>query len=305
MREFIMKAAYTLDPDVAALDRSYAAHERAYRQIFDRCGLRYWVVQSDTGMVGGLGSHEFMAPAAAGEDEIAICEGCGYAANVEIARGVPASPPFPAWAREEVATPGARTIAEVSRLLAIDPRLTLKSLLYIGQSSGPVLVLVRGDHTLHERKLARALGEEVRPAHPDEVRQHLEAPAGSVGPVGARVPVLADEPLKHGVYVVGANREGFHLRGVTAGRDFDSRLADRDGIVWPWSIAPLHVYIVCVGVRDQIQAAAAEAIYDACRTHGFEAMLDDRDERPGVKFKDADLLGIPVRVTVGNAFVKE
>src|SRR3989454_12132235 len=137
-REFLMKDAYTLDPDVAALDRSYAAHERAYRQIFDRCGLRYWVVQSDTGMMGGLGSHEFMAPAAAGEDEIAICEGCGYAANVEIARGVPAPPPFPAWAREEVATPGARTIAEVSRLLAIDPRLTLKSLLYIGQSSGPV-----------------------------------------------------------------------------------------------------------------------------------------------------------------------
>jgi len=379
-REFLMKDAYTLDPDVAALERSYAAHERAYRRIFDRCGLRYWVVQSDTGMMGGLGSHEFMAPAAAGEDEIAICESCGYAANVEIARSVPAPPVFPAWTREEVATPGARTIADVSRVLAIDPRLTIKSLLYVGKTSGPVLVLIRGDHTLHERKLARALGEEVRPAHPDEVRQHLEAPAGSVGPVGARVPVLADEPLKHGVYVVGANREGFHLRGVTAGRDFDSRfadlhtvtagercvqcgkpltvdkvieignifklgtkystalgatyldesgreqpivmgsygigpariaaaaieqLADGDGIVWPWSIAPLHVYIVCVGVRDQIQAAAAEAIYDACRTHGFEAMLDDRDERPGVKFKDADLLGIPVRVTVGNAFVKE
>src|SRR5881392_1098160 len=378
-REFLMKDSYTLDPDVAALDRSYGAHERAYRRIFDRCGLRYWVVQSDTGMMGGLGSHEFMAPAAAGEDEIAICEGCGYAANVEIARGVPAPPPFPAWAREEVATPGARTIAEVSRLLAIDPRLTLKSLLYIGPT-GPVLVLVRGDQTLHERKLGRALGGEVRPAHPDEVRQHLGAPAGSVGPVGARVPVLADEHLKDGVYVVGANRDGFHLRGVAPGRDFDCRfadlhtvtageacvqcgkplvvekaieignifklgtkysvaldatyldesgreqpivmgsygigpariaaaaieqLADGDGIVWPWSIAPLHVYIVCVGVRDQIQAAAAEAIYDACRTHGFEAMLDDRDERPGVKFKDADLLGIPVRVTVGNAFVKE
>src|SRR6266705_4788610 len=354
--------------------------ERAYRQIFDRCGLRYWVVQSDTGMMGGLGSHEFMAPAAAGEDEIAICEGCGYAANVEIARGVPAPPPFPAWAREEVATPGARTIAEVSRLLAIDPRLTLKSLLYIGQSSGPVLVLLRGDHALHERKLARALGEEVRPAHPDEVRQHLGAPAGSVGPVGARVPVLADEHLKGGVYVVGANREGFHLRGVSPGRDFDCRfadlhavtageacvecgkplgvekvieignifklgtkysaalgatyldesgreqpivmgsygigpariaaaaieqLADGDGIVWPWPIAPLHAYIVCVSVKDQAQRDAAEAFYRACWAHGLEAMLDDRDERPGVKIKDADLLGLPVRVTIGNAFVKE
>src|SRR5436189_4224124 len=367
-REFVMKDSYTLDPDVAALDRSYAAHEAAYRQIFDRCGLRYWVVQSDTGMMGGLGSHEFMAPAAAGEDEIAICEGCGYAANVEIARGVPAPPPFPAWAREEVATPGARTIAEVSRLLAIDPRLTIKSLLYIGKTSGPVLVLVRGDHALHERKLARALGQEVRPAHPDEVRQHLGAPAGSVGPVGARVTVLADEHLKDGVYVVGANRDGFHLRGVAPGRDFDCRfadlhtvtageacvqcgkplvvekaieignifklgtkysvalhatylaesgreqpivmgsygigpariaaaaieqLADADGIVWPWSIAPFHVHIVAVG-RDAASATAATAIYDACWKAGLEALLDDRDERPGVKFKDADLLGIPV-----------
>src|SRR5881296_4341740 len=378
-REFVMKDSYTLDPDVAALDRSYAAHEAAYRKIFDRCGLTYRVVQSDTGMMGGLGAHEFMAPAAAGEDEIAICGGCGYAANVEVARGVPVPPAFPAWAREEVATPGARTIAEVARLLSIDPRLTIKSLLYIGPT-GPVLVLVRGDQTLHERKLGRALGGEVRPAHPDEVRQHLGAPAGSVGPVGARVPVLADEHLKDGVYVVGANRDGFHLRGVSAGRDFDCRfadlhavtageacvqcgkplvvekaieignifklgtkysvalhatyldesgreqpivmgsygigpariaaaaieqLADGDGIVWPWSIAPLHVYIVCVNVKDQAQRAAAEAIYDACRTHGLEAVLDDRDERPGVKFKDADLLGIPVRVTVGNSLVKE
>src|SRR2546425_5136312 len=177
-------------------------------------------------MMGGLGSHEFMAPAVEDEDEIAICEGCEYAATVEIARGVPAPRAFPAWTREEVATPGARTIADVSRLLAIDPRLTIKSLLYIGKTSGPVLVLVRGDHALHERKLARALGQEIRPAHPDEVRQHLGAPAGSVGPVGARVPVLADEHLKDGVYVVGANRDGFHLRGVAAARDFDCRFAD-------------------------------------------------------------------------------
>src|SRR5207245_9286493 len=124
------------------------------------------------------------------------------------------------------ATPGARTIADVSRLLAIDPRLTIRSLLSIGKTAGPVLVLVRGDHALHERKLARALGQEVRPGHPDEVGRHLGAPAGSVGPVGARVPVLADEHLKDGVYVVGANRDGFHLRGVAPGRDFDCRFAD-------------------------------------------------------------------------------
>src|SRR5918999_878498 len=146
-REFVMKDSYTLDPDVAALDRSYAAHEGAYRRIFDRCGLRYRVVQSDTGMMGGLGAHEFMAPSPAGEDEIAICEGCGYAAHVELARGVPAAPTFPT-------------------------------------------------------------------GRPEEVRRHRDAPVGSVGPVGARVTIVADETLREGAYVVGANREGFHLKHV-------------------------------------------------------------------------------------------
>ena len=379
-REFLMKDSYTLDPDVAALDRSYAAHERAYRRIFDRCGLRYYVVQSDTGMMGGLGSHEFMAPSAAGEDEVALCAGCGYAANVELARGVPAAPESPVWTRQEVATPNVRTIAEVSQLLGIDPRLMLKSLLYVAKTSGPVLVLVRGDHALHERKLARALGEEFRAAHPDEVRGALGAPVGSVGPVGARVPIVADEALRTGTYVVGANREGFHLKGVAPGRDFECRfadlhavapgeactvcgkplavervieignifklgtkysvplkatyldeagreqpivmgsygigpariaaaaieqLADQDGVVWPWSIAPFQVYVVVVSVKDAAQLGTAEQIYGECWGQGLEAILDDRDERPGVKFKDADLLGIPVRITVGNSFVKE
>src|SRR6266436_4505476 len=140
--QFQMKDSYTLDPDLAALDRSYAAHESAYRKIFERCGLRFHVVQSDTGMMGGLGSHEFMAPSAAGEDEIALCAGCDYAANVELARGVPAAPVFPAGSREEVATPNARTIAEVSQLLKIEPRQTIKTLVYT-TASGPILALVR------------------------------------------------------------------------------------------------------------------------------------------------------------------
>jgi prolyl-tRNA synthetase len=380
-REFVMKDSYTLDPDVAALDRSYAAHASAYRTIFERCGLRFYVAQSDTGMMGGLGAHEFLAPCAAGEDEIARCAACGYAANVEIARGVPAAPAFSEGEREEVATPNARTIGEVSAFLKIDPRLTIKSLLYVGTRSGPVLVLVRGDHALHERKLARALGgDEVRPAHAEEVRQHLGAPAGSVGPLGARVPVLADDALRVGAYVVGASREGVHARGVAPGRDFEARfvdlhtvvageacpqcgeplvvekvlevgnifklgtkysealgamyldesgkeqpivmgsygigpariaaaaveqLADADGIVWPPSIAPFLVHIVVVSLRDAGQVAAAEEIYAACEAAGLDAVLDDRDERPGVKFKDADLLGSPVRVTVGNALAKE
>jgi prolyl-tRNA synthetase len=378
-REFLMKDSYTLDADTAALERSYAAHERAYRRIFDRCGLRYHVVQSDPGMMGGLGSHEFMAPSAAGEDEVAMCAACGYAANVELARGIPAPPEFPSWVREEVATPRARTIAEVSALLGIDPRLTAKSLLYIAAKGGPVLALVRGDHAIHERKLARALGEEFRPAHADEVASILGAPVGSVGPLGGRVPVVADETLRQGSYVVGAGREGFHMKGVVAGRDFESRfadlhtvvpgeactvcgaplnvervieignifklgtkysealgaryldergqeqpivmgsygigpariaataveqLADANGIVWPPNIAPFAVHLVVVNVRDEAQAAAGEALYAECRERGLDTLLDDRDERPGVKFKDADLLGIPVRVTIGNAWVK-
>jgi prolyl-tRNA synthetase len=380
-REFLMKDSYTLDPDEAALDRSYAAHEGAYRRIFERCGLRFFVVESDTGMMGGLGSHEFMAPSAAGEDDIAICDGCGYAANVEIARGTPAAADDPGWTSpEDVSTPGVRTIAEVSALLGIDPRFTIKSLVYVGDTAGLVLALVRGDHSLHERKLARALGEESRSAHPDEVKAALGAPVGSIGPVGARIPVIADETLRSGTYVVGANREGVHVRGVVAGRDFQCRfadlhtvvageacprcgrplrvervieignifklgtqysvplgatyldesgrerpvimgsygigpariaaaaieqLADADGIVWPWSIAPFHVHVVVVNSRDAAQLSAAEAIDAECARAGLEVLLDDREERPGVKFNDADLLGLPVRVTVGNALIKD
>jgi prolyl-tRNA synthetase len=378
-REFVMKDSYTLDPDDAALDVSYAAHEGAYRRIFDRCGLRYHVVQSDTGMMGGKSAHEFMAPSAAGEDDIAMCAKCGYAANVELARSVPAAPEFPVSAREEVATPNVKTIADVAAFLKVDPRLTIKSLVFIGPTKGPMLVLVRGDHNLHERKLLRAVGEECRAAHPDEVRQHLGVPVGSVGPLGVRVPVIADEALRQGSYVVGAGKDGVHVRGVTPGRDFDCRFADlhttqageacaqcggvlavervieignifklgtrfsealgakyldesgkerpivmgsygigpariasaaieqradADGIVWPWSIAPFHVHVLSVG-RDDASKQAAESIYEACRKAGLDALLDDRDERPGVKFKDADLLGIPIRVTVGNLLAKE
>src|SRR6267142_378998 len=188
-REFLMKDSYTLDPDQAALDVSYNAHKQAYCKIFDRCGLRYVVVDSDPGMMGGSGSHEFMAPSAAGEDEVALCAACDYAANVELARGVPQ----PASLSEasvsedvgphEVATPGVRTIAEVAAQLQIDPACTIKSLLYMAGDT-PVLALVRGDHNLHDRKLARALGAEPRPARPEEVRERLGVSVGSVGPVG-------------------------------------------------------------------------------------------------------------------------
>jgi len=381
-REFLMKDSYTLDPDEAALEISYNAHKDAYCRIFDRCGITYVVVQSDPGMMGGSGSHEFMAPSAAGEDDVALCEACGYAANVELARGVPSAPAASAAKKEEVATPGARTIAEVSAQLGIDPAATIKSLVFIGPD-GPVLALVRGDHALHERKLARALGAEARSAHPEEVKQHLGVTPGSVGPVGVRgARVIADESLRDGGgrYVVGANREGFHLTGVTPGQDFPCEWADlqvalagegcpkcgkplriervievgnifklgtkysvglgatyldergqqqpivmgsygigpariaaaaveqrhdQDGIVWPWAIAPFQVHLVPVAVKDGAQMAAAEEIYRDLRAAGFDVLMDDREERAGVKFKDADLLGIPIRVTVGNALAKE
>jgi prolyl-tRNA synthetase len=381
-REFAMKDSYTLDPDLAALDRSYAAHEEAYRRIFSRCGLRVHVVQSDTGMMGGIGSHEFMAPSAAGEDDVALCAACGYAANVELARGVVAAPPAGGPERPaEVATPGVRTIADVSALLGVDPGATIKSLVFIGPE-GPVLALVRGDHTLHERKLARALKAEPRAAHPEEIQAALGAPPGSIGPVGTRadVRVLADESLRQGRYVVGANREGVHLRGVAPGTDFPCEWADlqaalpgegcphcgaplavervievgnifklgtrysvplgasyldeqgqqqpvvmgcygigpariaaaaveqghdADGIVWPWAIAPFHVHLVPVGMKDPVQVAVAEELYHELASAGLEVLLDDRDERAGVKFKDADLLGCPIRITIGQAYVKE
>jgi prolyl-tRNA synthetase len=379
-REFWMKDSYTLDADEAGLARAYDLHKDAYVRIFSRCGLSFHVVESDVGMMGGLGAHEFMAPSPAGEDEIARCPGCGYAANIELAGSRPALPTFPDWPREEVPTPDVRTIGDVCALLGIEPALTIKTLVVVGPE-GPVLALVRGDQQLHEKKLARALRGEVRPAHPDEVRATLGAGVGSVGPVGARVPVIADEALQAGVYVSGANRDGFHLRGVRPGKDFSaSRYADihlaqtgeacprcgqpirvervievgnifklgtkysvplravylddrgqerpivmgsygigpariaaaaieqwhdADGVIWPWSIAPCHVHVLPVNVNDRSVRESAEGIYRELGEAGFEVLLDDRDERPGVKFKDADLLGLPVRVTVGALLARE
>jgi prolyl-tRNA synthetase len=378
-REFWMKDAYTLDVDEAGLDAAYERQKEAYVRIFRRAGLTFHVVESDVGMMGGAGAHEFMAPSPAGEDEIARCPACGYAANLELARSRPSASAFPDDPRGEVPTPGVRTISDVCALLGVEPAHTIKSLLYVGPS-GPVLALVRGDQQLHEKKLARLLGGEVRPAHPEEVREALGVAVGSVGPVGAPVPVVADEVLGQGVYVCGANREGVHLRGIRAGRDFTGRHADlhvaqagdacpecgaplsvervievgnifklgtkysttlgatyldedgqtrpivmgsygigparivasaieqrhdADGIVWPWSIAPAQVHVLPVNVKQATVRETAERLYQELRAAGFETILDDRDERPGVKFKDADLLGIPVRVTVGARLAKD
>ena len=377
-REFVMKDSYSLDRDEGGLDRSYQLHKEAYCRIFERCGLTFHVVESDPGMMGGAGAHEFMASSEAGEDEVALCERCGYSANVELASSRPRRPQFSDWRLEEIATPVARTIEEVSSMLGIEPALTIKSLLLMTRN-GPLLALVRGDQQLHEKKLLRLVGD-FRPSHRDEILTHLGAGAGSIGPVGVRLPTVADEALREGRYVAGANKDGFHLRGVVPETHFQPRWADIHhaktgdgcphcestlrvervievgnifklgtkysvalkavylneagderpivmgsygigpariaaaaieqhhddlGIVWPGAIAPYQLHLLPVNMRDEKMVEVAEALYTRLQDERVEVLYDDRDERPGVKFKDADLLGLPLRLTIGSRALKE
>jgi len=377
-REFVMKDSYSLDRDEAGLETNYELHKEAYCRIFTRCGLGFHVVESDPGMMGGAVAHEFMAPSEAGEDEIALCDRCGYSANVELAVSRPHSSMFPSWELEEIATPGAGTIEEVCRFLQIDPTLTMKSLLFVTKE-GPLLALLRGDQQLHEKKFVRVVGE-ARPAHRDEILAYLKVGPGSIGPVGVTLPIIADESLREGRYVAGANKDGFHLRGVEPGIHFQPRWADIHqvstgdrcphcegslriervievgnifrlgtkysvsmkavylneageerpiimgsygiglariaaaaveqhhddlGIVWPAAIAPFQLHLLPVNMRDQKTAELAEALYLQLQQEGIETFYDDRDERAGVKFKDADLLGLPFRITVGTRAIRE
>ena len=378
-REFIMKDSYSFDRDEAGLDKSYDIHLEAYRKIYSRCGLKFYVVQSDMGMMGGTGAHEFMAPSPAGEDEVALCDGCGYAANVELAKSLPKIPKFPDWAYEEVATPERRTIDEVTRFLKTTPDLLVKSLLVISDS-GPVLALVRGDQSLHEKKLAKIIGTH-RAAQKDEIKAALNVPAGFIGPMGHKIRKIADSSLKLGVYAAGANREGFHVKGITAAAHFSdaefadihaavagdscaacgkplriervieignifklgtrysaplkanyldengtekpivmgsygigpARIAaaaieqgnDENGMIWPLAIAPYLVMVLPVNVKDEKSMDLAEEMYAALEQKGFEVLMDDRDERAGIKFKDADLIGIPFRIIIGEKNLKE
>jgi prolyl-tRNA synthetase len=377
-REFVMKDSYSFDRDEAGLDKSYQVHLEAYKKMYSRCGIKFYVVQSDTGMMGGSMAHEFMAPSPAGEDEVALCDACGYAANVELAGSVPKTPKFADGKNEEVSTPEKRTIDEVSRFLKVTPDLLLKSILVISDN-GPVLALVRGDQTLHEKKLMKIIGLH-RTAQKEEVKEVLGVPAGFIGPMGHTIRKIADTSLQEGLYIAGANKEGFHVKGVKAGRDFEAEFADvhlaaagdscvqcgkplriervievgnifklgtkysaplkanyldengnekpiimgsygigpariaaaaveqgndENGIIWPLSIAPYQALIVPVNVKDAKIMDTAEEIYAALEEKGFEVLLDDRDERAGVKFKDADLIGIPHRVIIGEKNLKE
>ncbi len=378
-REFTMKDSYSFDCDEAGLDKSYQLHLEAYKKIYSRCGIKFFVVQSDTGMMGGSMAHEYMAPSPAGEDEVALCEGCGYAANVELALSVPKASKSPDWNFEEVATPERRTIDEVTRFLKVTPDLLIKSILVMSDN-GPVLALVRGDQMLHEKKLAKLIGPH-RPAQKDEVKAALGVPAGFIGPMGHAIRKIADPVLKQGLYAAGANKEGYHVKGVSAekhladaefsdihvagagdacaqcGKELriervieignifklgtkysaplkanyldengnekaivmgsygigPARIAaaaveqgnDENGIIWPPAIAPYQLLIVPVNVKDRKSMDIAEEMYAALEEKGFEVLMDDRDERAGVKFKDADLIGIPWRIVIGEKNLKE
>ncbi|HET6961062.1 MAG TPA: proline--tRNA ligase [Terriglobia bacterium] len=382
VRQFTMKDSYSFDIDWEALDVSYRKHYELYCRIYDRCGLKYLVVEADSGMMGGRQSHEFLVVTDAGEDQIAHCE-CGYAANLEKAtsRLAPiADDPGPEKP-ELVSTPGQKTIEEVSQFLKIHPWQQIKTLVYVA-AQGPVLVLVRGDHQLNETKLQSALGSEVRPAHPMEIEAALGASAGSLGPVGvSKLRILSDPALQdRRSLTCGANRDDYHLLGVTPGRDyqaeyFDLRLIqagepcvqcgkslsiskalevghifklgtkyseslganvltsegkpvpivmgsygiglerilaaaiegshDADGICWPLSIAPFRCVISVLSTKEDTLVKAAERVYEDLQARGIDVLFDDRDERPGVKFKDADLIGIPYRINFGSKKFKE
>jgi prolyl-tRNA synthetase len=228
VREFIMKDSYSFDRDDAGLATSFATHAAAYRRIFDRCGLRTYEVEAESGIMGGRESRDYLAPTGSGENELVLCENCDYAADREAARGVPREPEFPERlaAPSEVETPGVATIDDLARLLDIDPAATSKAMPVVTNEGKLVLGLVRGDDQLSEEKLTTVLESGFRPATDDEIRAAFGAGGGSLGPVGVDFEVVADDLLASGQYVTGANRDGWHLRGVEAGRDYQPRFAD-------------------------------------------------------------------------------
>ncbi len=375
LREFIMKDSYSFDRDEAGLDESFERHAQAYRRIFDRCGLQTYEVEAESGMMGGSESKDYLAPAGAGENQLALCERGDYGADTEVARAVPSAPEFPPAlaAPEEIETPGVTTIEALAGLLGIDPAATSKAMPVVKTDGTLVLGLVRGDDRVHDVKLEAALGSGFRPADDEEIRRAFGAGGGSLGPVGVDLEILADEALRDGQFVAGANRDGWHLRGVEAGRDYRPRFADirevrpgdrcprcggelrlqpaievghifklgtryseafdatyldetgverpivmgcygigpartmaavieqhhdEQGIAWPAEVAPYGVHVVGLPGAEREAKEAARVLVAA---HGEDAvLLDDRDLRAGEKFADADLIGCPLRVTVGR-----
>jgi prolyl-tRNA synthetase len=228
VREFIMKDAYSFDRDAEGLAVNFRKHAGAYQRIFDRCGLETYAVQAESGMMGGTDSMDYLAPSGSGENTLVRCENGDYAADLEIARGIPRLPELPERLERptEVATPGVTTIEGLAELLGIDTAATSKAMPVAMQDGTVVLALVRGDDRLEIAKLAATLGTAVEPATEEQIRAAFGADPGSIGPIGFEGHIVADEALSDGQYVAGANRTGWHLRGVEAGRDFEPVFAD-------------------------------------------------------------------------------
>jgi prolyl-tRNA synthetase len=378
LREFIMKDAYSFDRDDEALAANFELQRGAYVRIFERCGLETHCVEAEPGMMGGSESFDFLAPAGAGENTLVTCENGDFAADVEIARGVARPPSFPAPldTPDEVETPGVKTCEALAEFLAIDVAATSKAMPVTTDDGTVVLALVRGDDRIEPAKLDAVLGKPSRPATDDEIRAAFGASGGSLGPVGFAGEIVADESLREGQFVAGANRDDRHLRGVEAGRDFQPRFADlrqsregdtcpncggrlvfetaievghifklgtrysaplgarfvdedgqeralvmgsygiglarvmaalveqrhdEQGIIWPASVAPYDVHVLALRGAEEVAEQAAEALSAA----GKDVLLDDRDQRPGEKFADADLIGIPIRVTAGKKSLED
>ena len=401
VRQFMMKDAYSFDIDAAGLDVSYKKHYETYCRIFDRCGLKYMVVEADSGAMGGKESHEFMVRSPAGEDQIVSCDGCNYAANIEKATSklelVDDLAPEGDGRPLEVHTPGQKTIEDVARFLGVSPKNKIKTLALMADEkdeksgrvkSRPIVVLMRGDHQLNEAKLNANVAVATRPMDEAEIKALFKSPAGYLGPLGiewakdakkeAHLPLLlVDEALKgRANLIAGANREDYHVKNLTPGKEFQptayldlrrvsaaeacpncgnplridtaveighifklgyrytegmgARVLDKNGKevtpimgcygigieriltaaveqsndengFWlPSSIAPFEIVVTPVNVKDENVFKAAIDIARQLDAAGFDVILDDRDERPGVKFKDADLAGIPFRITVGK-----
>jgi prolyl-tRNA synthetase len=401
VRQFMMKDSYSFDIDAAGLDVSYGKHHDAYCRIFDRCGLKYMIIDADSGAMGGSQSQEFMVRTPAGEDQVVSCDGCDYAANLEKATSKLEAVQDLAAEGDgkplEVHTPGQKTIEDVARFLGVSPKNKIKTLAYMAEEkdakSGKIrtrgiVVLMRGDHQLNEAKFAAANGGKVtRPMQEDEIKQLFRSPAGFLGPVGidwsrglddvAKPLLLVDKALEgRSNLIAGANKEDYHLKNLTPGKDFqptayaDLRTVtageacpgcgkllridtaveighifklgykysesmgahvldkngkevklimgcygigieriltaaieqsnDENGFWLPSSIAPFDVVVSPTNIKDDTLLKTATDIAQTLEAAGFDVLLDDRDERPGVKFKDADLVGIPYRVTVGK-----
>ncbi len=384
--EFIMKDAYSFGANLQQLNEAYDRMYDAYCRIFARCGLSFVPVEAESGPIGGEASHEFMVPAANGEDRIVRCPACGYAANLERAERKPPQPPPQEPERlqplQQVPTPGASTIEQVSKLLGCTPRQMIKTLIYVADGE-PVAVLIRGDHEANEAKIRRALGaEHVELADEETVRKVTGAPVGFAGPVGLKCRIIADhDVLSVTDAVTGANVADAHLTGVNRERDYridavhDLRFVvagdpcprcgesmelvhgievghvfklgtkysealdatfldeheqrhpiimgcygigvnriiaalaetrhDEKGLIWPLALAPYEVLLIPLNVTDEQVRQTAETIYDELQDAGAEVLMDDRNVRPGVKFNDADLIGIPLRIVVGGRGLKE